>query len=77
MIVTKISPLTGIEHTLDLDITEEEIANYDSGTLAQNAFPNLSEGELEFIISGITEDEWDIAFPENDEDDFDEDEPAF
>lgn len=59
MKITRISQATGIERTIDFDITEEQWNDYLSGTLIQNAFPTLSPEEREFIITGITADEWD------------------
>lgn len=59
MLITRKSQLTGIEHTLDLNVTEQEILQYMSGVLVQRAFPHLSAAEREFIHSGITPEEWD------------------
>jgi hypothetical protein len=43
---------------------------WEMGELAQDVFPHLSSSQREFIISGITEEEWDEAFyeEENEED---------
>ena len=49
---------------MDLDITEEQIQKWQQGELIQNAFPNLSASEREFIKTGITDEEWDLAFKE-------------
>lgn len=80
MQITRTSMLSGQTRTRDLPITAGQIALYQSGALVQHAFPHLSEGDREFFISGISEEEWDQAFPDEDEDGFDaedEDEPAF
>jgi hypothetical protein len=53
---------TGEVRTLDLPVTEEQIAAYAAGELIQNAFPHLSAGEREFIKTGITDEEWDELF---------------
>tara|TARA_R100001244_G_scaffold96216_2_gene72061 strand:- start:181 stop:375 length:195 start_codon:yes stop_codon:yes gene_type:complete len=45
-------------HTLDLPITQDQLDRWASGELVQNAFPGLTRGQREFIISGITENEW-------------------
>jgi hypothetical protein len=58
MLITRRSSVTGIEHTLDLDVTEEQLAAYKNGTLLQEAFPKLSPPLREFIKSGITPEEW-------------------
>lgn len=63
MKVTRVSPLTMKKTTLDLPITEEQMAKYQLGdTLIQDAFPNLTPGQREFILTGIPESEWDEAF---------------
>ena len=60
MLVTKISQLSGKVHTMDLDITVEQVNSYSSGRIkVQDAFPHLKPHEREFILTGITEEEWD------------------
>lgn len=39
-------------------ITIEQIQAYESGVFVQDAFPNLSTDDREFIISGTTPEEW-------------------
>jgi hypothetical protein len=68
MTITRTSPITGITHTVDLPVTEEQLMSYQQGALLQNAFPNLSAGDREFIKSGITDAEWQSLFgPEAEE----------
>lgn len=62
MIITRTSPITGITHSVDLPVTEEQLIAYNRGLLLQNAFPNLSPGDREFIKSGITDQEWKDLF---------------
>jgi len=50
---------SGIERTLDLPVTEAQLTAWTSGTLCQNAFPHLSADEREFIMTGVTAEEWD------------------
>ena len=59
MLVTRVSPFTQEENTLDLPITLEQINAYTAGAMIQNAFPNLSAAEREFVKTGITAEEWD------------------
>jgi len=68
MKVTRTSPISGKERTIDLPITEEELNAWIGGTLIQNAFPNLTAGQREFIMTGITDEEWDSIFKEDGED---------
>ena len=62
MIIAKRSILTGIVHTMDLDVSEDQISTWKNGVLIQEAMPNLNASEREFLISGITDDEWNEAF---------------
>jgi hypothetical protein len=72
MEVTRTSKLTGIRRTMDLDITLEQMLDYDKGMLIQNAFPNLTQSEREFFMTGITEEEWNTMFQNEKYDDSDE-----
>lgn len=68
MLITRKSMLTGVERTIDLPITIDQLNAYlYEGILLQNAFPNLTPDQREFILTGTTPEEWDEAFPEVDE----------
>jgi len=47
---------------MDIDVTLEQMASWEQGELVQNAMPNLSADEREFIMTGITPTEWDEMF---------------
>ncbi len=66
--VTRKSILSGKTNTMALDITQEHLDKYEQvgGLLIQAVFPNLSAGEREFLISGITPEEWNKTFGEDD-----------
>lgn len=64
MQITRKSPFTGVVRTLDIPVTQEQLNEWQSGVLIQNAMPNLTAGEREFIKTGITDEEWDNAFGE-------------
>jgi hypothetical protein len=68
MKITKKSSLSGVEHTLDIDITSEELTRVEmrfcTKELIQNIIPNVSLGEREFLMTGITQEEWDETFNE-------------
>lgn len=66
MQVTRVSILTGTERTRDLPITEQELARFEGGELVQNVWPQLTPGDREFIMTGITEEEWEENFKEED-----------
>ena len=68
VVVTNISRLTGklnhVEMDIDFDTFFDAFNAWEGGELIQNAFPNLSADDREFIVSGITADEWNLAFAE-------------
>ena len=66
MLITRRSILSGIERTFDLNVTEEQLIQYyEECMLAQVAFPNLTEDERKFIMTGITKDEWEKEFKDD------------
>lgn len=70
MLVTRTSKLSGIIRTLDLDITQQQLLDYERGMKIQHAFPNLTPADREFFMTGITDEEWKEMFENRlDEDD--------
>ena len=67
MNITRVSMLSGVERTLDIPVTDEQLSNWNSGMLIQDVMPNLTDDQREFIISGITADEWDMFMDDDDE----------
>jgi hypothetical protein len=65
MLIQKKSGLTGNTSTMDIAVTAVQIASWQEGELIQNAMPNLSADEREFIMTGITPDEWASVFGED------------
>ena len=51
--------MTGNVHEMDLDITEDQLNDWNQGQLIQDVMPELSPEAREFLITGITSDEWD------------------
>ena len=47
---------------MEIEVTQEQLSSWENGVLIQNAMPNLSADEREFIKTGITPEEWDSAF---------------
>lgn len=62
MRVIRKSLVSGKVHEQDLPITEMQVLEYVNGALIQEAFPNLTSAQREFFKSGITEEEWDAIF---------------
>lgn len=58
MIITRKSMLSGTVYTKDLDVTQEQLVAWEEGALVQDAFPNLSADDREFIKTGISALEW-------------------
>jgi hypothetical protein len=66
MYITRKSQLSGQEHTLNLDVTFEQLHRFENrkitGEYVQTIFSNLPAPEREFILTGITPEEWDATF---------------
>lgn len=63
MKITKRSPFTGIEHTMEIPVKEADYEAWQRGEgLIQNLMPYLSADEREFLMTGITADEWNDTF---------------
>jgi len=58
MKITKVSVITGELHTMDLPITHDQLLLWHSGEFIQNVFPDLTPSQREFLMTGITEEEW-------------------
>lgn len=66
MKITKQHPMTGATNTLELPISQEQLDQWKSGTPIQNAIPNLTPDQREFLISGFLPGEYDKLFEEDD-----------
>jgi hypothetical protein len=64
MLITRKSPLSGEVNTRDIDVTEVALAAWQAGIVIQRAMPELSADDREFIMTGITPEEWARTFPE-------------
>ena len=62
MKITRTSRLTGKTSVMDLKITQAQLDAWVDGELVQNAMPQLSAEEREFLMTGITPAEWNEAF---------------
>ena len=71
MLITRKSIISGNVNTMDINVTHEDFAKLESGWLIQSAMPHISADEREFIMTGITPQEWDTEMGcEDDEDDY-------
>ena len=64
MLITRKSLISGNINSMSLPITEEQYNAWEQGTLVQVAMPHLSPDEREFVMSGITPEEWAETFGE-------------
>jgi hypothetical protein len=63
MLVTKQSRISGKISSMDLDITSDQLERINLKIeLIQNIVPHLSSEQREFLITGITPDEWNELF---------------
>lgn len=68
MLITKISQFSGKPHSMELPITQEQLERWTRGEdLIQRIFPNLTADQREFLMTGVTKEEWDEAFKPGDE----------
>ncbi len=68
--VTRQSILSKKYNTMELPITQENLDRYDTvgGLHVQNAFPHLDADQREFLINGVTPDEWKHYIGEEEDD---------
>ena len=68
MMVTRKSMMSGEVRTLNLDVTNQQLQRWRAGELIQNVMPKLTPSEREFIITGVTDEEWQESMREADHD---------
>jgi hypothetical protein len=64
MLITKKSMVTGNTTTKDIKISIHQLNAWKNGMLIQDAMPQVSAPDREFIKSGITNEEWNNLFKE-------------
>lgn len=66
MLVTKTSQITGKTNTMDINVTIAQLDRIDirsyTKELIQDIVPDISKEEREFLMTGITPDEWKNMF---------------
>ena len=61
--VVRFNPFAGKNSSMNLQVTEEQLdLYYNDKHLVQQVFPNLTNGEREFLMSGITPESWEKTF---------------
>ena len=65
MWIKRKSILTGSERTSNIPVNPDDMAVWQTGLGSiQDLMPYLNDSDREFILSGITDGEWDEAFSE-------------
>lgn len=69
MLVTRRSMLSNVVHTREVPVTQEQLDHWvNSNDLIQKVFPDLSQDDREFLMTGIIPEEWDSMFNDLDDD---------
>mgnify|MGYP001451363587 CR=1 FL=1 len=70
MLITRVSRWSGIERTMDLPVTPVQMFQWENGVRIQDAMPHLTPDQREFIMTGVTPEEWNEMCPPEDENPF-------
>ncbi len=63
MWIKRKSVISGIERTLSIPVNPDDYLSWKSGAGSiQDMMPYLNDNDREFLLSGITSEEWDAAF---------------
>jgi len=67
MEIKRKSVITGVERVREIPVDPEHFTLWKNGYVSINeAMPYLNDEDRQFIISGITKEEWEEAFKEGD-----------
>ena len=67
MIITRQSQWSGKVRTLDIPVTYDQLYEWKQrGTRIQQAMPNLTPDQREFLMTGITPEEWEEMWEKTD-----------
>ncbi len=58
MLIYKKSTISGKINGMMIPVSKNQIKRWENGELIQNVMPDLTKEEREFMISGITQEEW-------------------
>lgn len=71
MRITKVSALSRQSHELDIPVDPAKYRDWlegkFKGQLIQDIFPELSASHREFLMTGVTDEEWNAAFQEDED----------
>lgn len=71
MLVSRVSQATGKTNTREIALTAMQVTQLESAgrRAIQDICPELSDQDREFIISGVTPEEWAVLFPPEENED--------
>ena len=58
MLIERKHPFTGVVNIREIPVTHEQLEAWENGTLIQNAMPNLSASDREFIKTGLVDEDF-------------------
>jgi hypothetical protein len=64
MLITKFSPHSMRDNTREIDVSQSQLDAWKAGELIQNVMPNLSPDDREFLMTGLTPEDWEEMFPD-------------
>lgn len=74
MLITRTSKFTQKTRTFDLNVTEQQLKDFENrrelGKHVQHIFPHLTASEREFIMTGVTDEEWEEVFSKDGEENY-------
>lgn len=78
MHIIRKSDMTNTVNARDIDVTDDQLEAWQGGMLIQDAMPNLSPDDREFLMTGITPEEWEVLTEMDEEyDDYGEEEDDY
>ncbi len=77
MFITKTSMISGRTNTLWVEgLTQDMLKAWENGALIQDALAGIPQELREFVMTGVSPDEWNRTFPEEEEEEWDEDDKS-
>jgi len=66
-LISRKSRLTGRVSARRINVTDEQLQAWQDGALIQDAMPHLGNDDREFLMTGITPEEWQGVFGDEEE----------
>jgi len=77
MQITRTSMISGNTNTMELNVTQEQLTAWENGMNIQQAMPDLSAEEREFVKTGMTPTEWNELFGEEEDEEEHDGQPTW